>query len=86
MQKLMYFFLFGLITALFVAVMIIEHQGMYFFDEEVYGLLYTDYWNYWYYSKVVIIALFIFCVLSFVYTLGSRYKDKDNGYKEIKPS
>ena len=57
-----------------------------FFDEEVYGLLYTDYWNYWYYSKVVIIALFIFCVLSFVYTLGSGYKDKDNGYKEIKPS
>ena len=31
MQKLMYFLL-GLITALFVAVMIIEHQGMYFFD------------------------------------------------------
>ena len=47
MQKLMYF-LFGLITALFAAVMIIEHQGIYFFDEEVYGLLYTDYWNYWY--------------------------------------
>lgn len=85
MQKLMYF-LFGLITALFAAVMIIEHQGIYFFDEEVYGLLYTDYWNYWYYSKVVIIALFIFCVLSFVYTLGSRYKDKDDGYKEIRPS
>ncbi len=42
MQKLMYF-LFGLITALFAAVMIIEHQGIYFFDEEVYGLLYTDY-------------------------------------------
>ena len=37
MQKLMYF-LFGFITALFVAVMIIEHQGIYFFDEEVYGL------------------------------------------------
>ena len=33
MQKLMYF-LFGLITALFAAVMIIEHQGIYFFDEE----------------------------------------------------
>lgn len=63
------YFLFGLITALFTAVMIIEHQGIYFFDEEVYGLLYTDYWNYWYYSKVVIIALFVFCVLSFVYTL-----------------
>lgn len=85
MQKLMYF-LFGLITALFADVMIIEHQGIYFFDEEVYRLLYTDYWNYWYYSKVVIIALFIFCVLSFVYTLGSGYKDKDDGYKEIKPS
>lgn len=85
MQKLMYF-LFGLTTALFVAVMIIEHQGIYFFDEEVYELLYTDYWNYWYCSKVVIIALFMFCVLSFGYTLGSGYKDKDNGYKEIKPS
>ena len=85
MQKLMYF-LFGLITALFVAVMITENQGVYFLDEEVYESLYTDYWNYWYYSKVVIIALFIFCVLSFVYTLGSGYKDKDNGYKEIKPS
>ena len=85
MQKLMYF-LFGLITALFAAVMIIEHQGMYFFDEGVYGLLYTDYWNYWYYSKGVIIALFIFCVLSFVYTLGRTHKDKDDRYKEIKPS
>ena len=36
MQKLMYF-LFGLITALFAAVMIIEHQGIYFFDEEKEG-------------------------------------------------
>ena len=34
----------------------------------------------------LITALFIFCVLSFVYTLGSGYKDKDDGYKEIKPS
>lgn len=85
MQKLMYF-LFGLITALFAAVMIIELQGIYFFDEEVYRLLYTDYWNYWYYSKVVIITLFMFCVLSFVYASGSGHKDKDDGYKEIKPS
>lgn len=85
MQKLMYF-LFGLITALFAAVMIIEDQGIYFFDEEVYRLLYTDYWNYWYYTKVIIITLFMFCVLSFVYTRGSEYKNKDNGYKEIKPS
>lgn len=85
MQKLMYF-LFGLITALFAAVMIIENQGIYFFDEEVYESLYTDYWNYWYYSKVVIVALFVFCVLSFGYTLGSGYKDKKDGYEEIKPS
>lgn len=85
MQKLMYF-LFGLITALLAAVMIIEHQGIYFFDEEVYELLYTDYRNYWYYSKVVIVALFVFCVLSFGYTLGSGYKDKKDGYEEIKPS
>ena len=85
MQKLMYF-LFGLITALFAAVIIIEHQGIYFFDEEVYGLLCSGYGNDWYYSKVVIIALVMFCVLSFVYTLGSGYKDKDDGYKEIKPS
>lgn len=85
MQKLMYF-LFGLITALFVAVMITENQGVYFLDEEVYRSLYTDYWNYWYYSKVVIVALFVFCVLSFVYTLGSGYKDKKDGYEEIKPS
>lgn len=85
MQKLMYF-LFGLITALFAAVMIIENQGIYFFDEEVYESLYTDYWNYWYYSKVVIVALFVFCVLSFGYTLGSEYKDKKDGYEEIKPS
>lgn len=85
MQKLMYF-LFGLITALLAAVMIIEHQGIYFFDEEVYELLYTDYWNYWYYSKVVIVALFVFCVLSFGYTLGSGYKDKKDEYEEIKPS
>ena len=74
------------INAVCAAVRSIEQQGRYFFDEEVYGLLYPDYWNYWYYSKVVIIVLFIFCVLSFVYTLGSGYKDKDNGYKEIKPS
>lgn len=85
MQKLMYF-LFGLITALFAAVMIIENQGIYFFDEEVYESLYTDYWNYWYYSKVAIVALFVFCVLSFGYTLGSGYKDKKDGYEEIKPS
>lgn len=85
MQKLMYF-LFGLITALFAAVMIIEHQGIYFLDEEVYESLYTDYWNYWYYSKVVIVALFVFCVFSFGYTLGSGYKDKKDGYEEIKPS
>lgn len=85
MQKLMYF-LFGLITALLAAVMIIEHQGIYFFDEEVYELLYTDYWNYWYYSKVVIVALFVFCVLSFGYTLGSGHKDKKDEYEEIKPS
>lgn len=85
MQKLMYF-LFGLITALFVAVMITEDQGVYFLDEEVYESLYTDYWNYWYYSKVVIVALFVFCVLSFGYTLGSGYKDKKDGYEEIKPS
>ena len=80
------YFLFGLITALLAAVMIIEHQGIYFFDEEVYELLYTDYRNYWYYSKVVIVALFVFCVLSFGYTLGSGYKDKKDGYEEIKPS
>lgn len=80
------YFLFGLITALFAAVMIIENQGIYFFDEEVYESLYTDYWNYWYYSKVVIVALFVFCVLSFGYTLGSEYKDKKDGYEEIKPS
>lgn len=85
MQKLMYF-LFGLITALFAAVMITEDQGVYFLDEEVYESLYTDYWNYWYYSKVVIVALFVFCVLSFGYTLGSGYKDKKDGYEEIKPS
>lgn len=85
MQKLMYF-LFGLITALFVAVMITENQGVYFLDEEVYESLYTDYWDYWYYSKVVIVALFVFCVLSFGYTLGSGYKDKKDGYEEIKPS
>ena len=85
MQKLMYF-LFGLITTLFVAVMITENQGVYFLDEEVYESLYTDYWNYWYYSKVVIVALFVFCVLSFGYTLGSGYKDKKDGYEEIKPS
>ena len=85
MQKLMYF-LFGLITALFAAVMIIEHQGIYFLDEEVYESLYTDYWDYWYYSKIVIVALFVFCVLSFGYTLGSGYKDKKDGYEEIKPS
>lgn len=85
MQKLMYF-LFGLITALFAAVMIIENQGIYFFDEEVYESLYTDYWNYWYYSKVMIVALFVFCVLSFGYTLGSGHKDKKDGYEEIKPS
>lgn len=84
MQKLMYF-LFGLITALSAAVIIIEQQGIYFFDEEVYRLLYTDYWNYWYYSKIVIISLFMFCVLSFVY-LDNGHKDKDDGYKEIKPS
>lgn len=80
------YFLFGLITALFVAVMITEDQGVYFLDEEVYESLYTDYWNYWYYSKVVIVALFVFCVLSFGYTLGSGYKDKKDGYEEIKPS
>lgn len=80
------YFLFGFITALFAAVMIIEQQGMYFFDEEVYELLYTDYWSYWYYSKIVIITLFMFCVVSFVYAPGSRYKDKNDGYKEIKPS
>lgn len=80
------YFLFGLITALFVAVMITENQGVYFLDEEVYESLYTDYWNYWYYSKVVIVALFVFCVLSFGYTLGSGYKDKKDGYEEIKPS
>ena len=38
MQKLMYF-LFGLITALFAAVMIIEHQGIYFFDIPIIGII-----------------------------------------------
>ena len=52
--------------------------------EEVYGLLYTDYWNYWYYSKVVIVALFIFCVLSFVYTLGSGRSEERRVGKECR--
>lgn len=80
------YFLFGLITALFAAVMITEDQGVYFLNIHVYRSLYTDYCNYWYYSKVVIVALFVFCVLSFVYTLGSSHKDKKDGYEEIKPS
>lgn len=79
------YFLFGIITALFATMMIIEYQGVYIFDVEVYKLLYTDYWGYWYYSKILIATLFIFCVLSFVYTLGSTYKDKKNEYEEIKP-
>lgn len=84
MKKLLYF-LFGFITALFAAVVFVENQGWYFLNDDVYDAMCTIYSYHWYYTKLVIIALFVFCVLSFVFALGSGYKEKNNGYEEIKP-
>lgn len=82
MQKLS-FFLFGFITALFLGILAVDKYVDNMLDEYVLELFYTTYWQYYYYVKIAIVTLFIFSVLTFVFSLGNNRKK--HGYEEIGP-
>lgn len=78
-MKALFFYLFGIISALYAFVILFNLYGPEFIDDYWLDYLVINYPNLWYYSSFTISCILILFIIVFVYNLGkgTNYERKE---------
>ena len=69
-MKSLFYYLFGIMTALYAFVIIFYLYAPVYFDEYYMDMLMQNYAQEWYYTNISVSAITIFFVLVWVYNMG----------------
>lgn len=69
-MKSLFYFLFGIIIALYAFVVCFDLYAPVYLDNYYLDILYTKYAKEWYYGNIIVSSVFLFFTLVWVYMLG----------------
>ena len=69
-MKPLFYFLFGIIIALYAFVILFDACGPIYLDDYYIDKLVTNYSNEWYYANVSISTITLFFIIVWIYNLG----------------
>lgn len=78
-MKPLFYYLFGIITALYAFVILFDLYSPIYLDDYYLDILYTKYAKEWYYGNIIVSSISLFFTLIWVYMLGkntNREKEK----------
>ena len=74
-MKNVFYYFFGIITALYAFVVLFDIYAPEFIDDYWLDILYDKYAQGWYYSNITVGAVMILCTIIWVYNLGRGVRE-----------
>lgn len=72
-----FYYLFGIISTIYVFVVLFNVYAPEFIDEYWLDILYTKYAQEWYYGNLTISALTTLCAAIWIFNLGKNFNSKE---------